>query len=86
MSRLVKNRRLARAQRRIMIKPESAWLSAVGEIEIGIGRASYATWLKSARFIKYEDGQFVIGVQNGYVKEWMETRLLSQLKRVLMKL
>lgn len=68
-----------------MIKPESAWLSAVGEIEIGIGRASYATWLKSARFIKYEDGQFVIGVQNGYVKEWMETRLLSQLKRVLVE-
>lgn len=65
------------------MKPESAWLSTVGEIEIGIGRASYATWLKSARFVKYEDGQFVIGVQNGYVKEWMETRLLSQLKRVL---
>jgi chromosomal replication initiator protein len=66
-----------------MIKPESAWLSAIGELEIGIGRASYATWLKSARFVKYEDKQFVIGVQNGYVKEWMETRLLGQIKRVI---
>jgi chromosomal replication initiator protein len=33
--------------------------------------------------VTYEDGQFVIGVPNGYVKEWMENRMLGQLKRIL---
>lgn len=65
------------------MRPEEAWQSAVGEMEISLGRASYATWLKSARLVTYEDGQFVIGVQNGYVKEWMETRMAPQLKRAL---
>ena len=65
------------------MRPEEAWQSALGEIEITIGRGSYVTWIKSARLVTYEDGQFVIGVPNGYIKEWMEHRMLSQFKRVL---
>ncbi len=65
------------------MRPEEAWQSALGEIEINIGRGSYMTWIKSARLVTYEDGQFVIGVPNGYIKEWMEHRMLGQFKRVL---
>ncbi len=65
------------------MRPEEAWQSALGEIEINVGRGSYITWIKSARLVTYEDGQFVIGVPNGYIKEWMEHRMLSQFKRVL---
>ena len=65
------------------MRPEEAWKSALGEIEINVGRGSYITWIKSARLVTYEDGQFVIGVPNGYIKEWMEHRMLSQFKRVL---
>ena len=65
------------------MRPEEAWQSAIGEIEISVGRGTYTTWLKSARLVTYEDGQFVIGVPNGYVKEWMENRMLGQLKKLL---
>jgi len=30
-----------------------------------------------------EDGAFVIGVHNGYAKDWLENRLLSMIKRTL---
>jgi chromosomal replication initiator protein len=41
------------------------------------------TWLRNARLLTYEDGQFVIGLPNGYAKEWIEQRMLSYLKRML---
>jgi chromosomal replication initiator protein len=66
-----------------MMRAEEAWQSAIGEIEVNVGRGSYTTWIKSARLVTYEDGQFIIGVPNGYVKEWMENRMLGQLKRIL---
>jgi chromosomal replication initiator protein len=65
------------------MKPEEAWQSVLGEIELNIGRGSYLTWLKTARLVTYEDGQFVIGVANGYVKEWMEHRKLNDVKKLL---
>jgi chromosomal replication initiator protein len=65
------------------MRPEEAWQSALGEIEINMGRSGYVTWLKSARLVTYEDGQFVIGVANGYVKEWIEQRKLTEIKKML---
>lgn len=65
------------------MKAEEAWRSVLGEIEVSMGRSSYVTWLKSARLITYEDGQFVIGVANGYAKEWIEQRKLGDIKRLL---
>lgn len=65
------------------MKAEEAWQSVLGEIEIGMGRSSYVTWLKSARLMTYEDGQFVIGVANGYAKEWIEQRKLNDIKKML---
>ncbi len=65
------------------MRPEEAWQSAIGEIEVSVGRGSYMTWIKSARLVTYEDGQFVIGVPNGYVKDWMEHRMQGQLKKML---
>jgi chromosomal replication initiator protein len=65
------------------MKAEEAWQSTQGELELNLGRGSYVTWLKSTKFISYEDGQFFIGVPNGYVKEWLEHRMLNDIKRVL---
>jgi chromosomal replication initiator protein len=65
------------------MRPDEAWQSAIGELEVSVGRGNYTTWIKSARLVTYEDGQFIIGVPNGYVKEWMENRLVSQIKKIL---
>jgi chromosomal replication initiator protein len=65
------------------MRPEQAWQSVLGEIEVTAGRSSYTTWLQNARLLAYEDGQFVIGVSNGYAKEWIEQRKLNELQRML---
>ncbi len=64
------------------MRPEEAWQSTLGEIELNMGKSSF-TLLKGAKLVTYEDGQFVIGVSNGYVKDWMEQRKLSEIKRLL---
>lgn len=66
-----------------VVRPEEAWQATVGEIEISAGRGNYQAWLRSARYVSYEDGQFIIGVSNGYVKDWMEHRMLTALKKSL---
>ena len=37
----------------------------------------------NAELLTYEDGVYVIGVQNAYARDWLEERLLSTVKRVL---
>ena len=49
-------------------------------------QATFDTWLRDSRFVKFEDGSFVIGVKNGYAKDWLETRLLATIKRTLARL
>ncbi|NIV39796.1 MAG: ATP-binding protein, partial [Anaerolineae bacterium] len=49
-------------------------------------QATFDTWLHDSRLLKYEDGTFVIGVKNGYAKDWLEHRLLATIKRTLARL
>jgi chromosomal replication initiator protein len=65
------------------MQPEEAWKSTLGEIELSMSGRSTFTWLKGAKLVTYEDGQFVIGVTNGYAKEWLEQRNKSEIKRLL---
>jgi chromosomal replication initiator protein len=49
-------------------------------------QATFDTWLRGAKFVKYEYGSFVVGVKNGYAKDWLEHRLLPTIKRTLCRL
>ena len=49
-------------------------------------QATFDTWLRDSRLLKYEDGAFVVGVKNGYAKDWLEHRLLTTIKRTLARL
>lgn len=49
-------------------------------------QATFDTWLRDSRLLKYEDGTFVIGVKSGYAKDWLEHRLLATIKRTLARL
>jgi chromosomal replication initiator protein len=65
------------------MRPEEAWQSALGEIELNMGKSSFVNFLKGAKMVTYEDGHFVIGVSNGYIKEWMEMRKQAEIKKLL---
>ena len=65
------------------MRPEDAWQAVLGEIELNMGKSSVVAWLKGAKLVTYEDGEFVIGVSNGYVKEWMEHRKQTEIRKLL---
>jgi hypothetical protein len=62
---------------------DQIWQTALGELQLQLTGATFDTWLKRTNLIASEDGMFVIGVHNGYAKDWLEHRLLSMIKRTL---
>ncbi len=65
---------------------EQVWPAALGELQLQMTKATFDTWLRDSRLLKYEDGVFVVGVQSGYAKDWLENRLLATIKRTLARL
>ncbi|MGD2251529.1 MAG: chromosomal replication initiator protein DnaA [Anaerolineales bacterium] len=59
------------------------WQAALGQMQLEMPRAAFDTWVRDAELIAYEDGCYIIGVQNAYARDWLEDRLLSTTKRVL---
>jgi chromosomal replication initiator protein len=65
------------------MKAEQAWQAARGQLQIEMPRAAFDTWVHSAELVSYEDGSFIIGVQNAYARDWLDSRLSSTVKRLL---
>ena len=68
------------------MKPEQVWSAALGELQMQMTKATFDTWLRGSKLLKSEDGLFVVGVKNGYAKDWLENRLLTTIKRTLARL
>jgi len=68
------------------MKPDHIWSAALGELQLQMTPPIFDTWLRTSRLLKYEDGTFVVGVENGYAKDWLEHRLLAMIKRTLARL
>ncbi|NLE44784.1 MAG: chromosomal replication initiator protein DnaA [Chloroflexi bacterium] len=66
--------------------PSHIWSAALGELQMQMTQATYDTWLRDSRLMKYEDNTFVVAVRNGYAKDWLEHRLQSPIKRTLARL
>jgi chromosomal replication initiator protein len=71
---------------RLTMKPDLVWSAALGELQLQMTQATFDTWLRDSRFLKYEDGVFVVGVKSGYAKDWLENRLFATIKRTLARL
>jgi len=65
------------------MKPEKVWQAALGELQLQMTKATFDTWVKQTHVLAYEDGSFIIGVQNGFAKDWLENRLLGTIQRTL---
>jgi chromosomal replication initiator protein len=68
------------------MKPSHVWSAALGELQLQMTQATFDTWLRDSRLLKYEDGTFVVSVKSGYAKDWLENRLLTTIKRTLARL
>ena len=65
------------------MKAEQAWQAAVGQLQLEMPKAAFNTWVRDTELISYEDGSFVLGVQNAYARDWLDSRLSSTVKRLL---
>ncbi len=53
---------------------EELWKAALGQIELSISKANFITWFKNTSIQSHENGRIVIGVPNGFAKEWLENK------------
>lgn len=64
--------------------PECAiWKKAYTQLEIQLDRASFDTWVRAARFMRCEAGQYVIGVANDFARDMLQHRLYRDVRRIL---
>jgi hypothetical protein len=70
----------------------SRWETVSKELEMQMTKATFNTWLKPAQLLAWESTdqdhgpgstRVVLGVPNGYVKDWLENRLLTPIQRTL---
>jgi chromosomal replication initiator protein len=62
---------------------EELWKAALGEIELSISKANFSTWFKDTIIISNNKGQVLIGVPNGFAKEWLENKFNSYIIKAL---
>lgn len=60
-----------------------AWQAALGQLQVEMPKGTFDTWVRDAELVAYEDGSFVIGVNNAYARDWLESRLKSTATRML---
>lgn len=62
------------------------WQAVLGELEVSISRAQFATWFKHTSIVGNEDGRVIVAVPNIITKEWLEKKYHDDIKAVLGKI
>jgi len=62
------------------------WETALGELQIQVSRHNYQTWLEKTSGLGYRDSQFVVGVPNTFVAEYLDKNQRSLIERTLIRL
>ena len=64
-----------------MIDSKKLWESVLGEVELQVSRANFATWFKDTFILKINDGTVYVAVPNPFVKDW----LVSKYHKLILK-
>lgn len=62
---------------------EEIWRSVLGNIELTISKANFSTWFKNTKILSIENDHVVVGVPNGFAKEWLENKYQSYILQAL---
>ncbi|KKR03912.1 MAG: Chromosomal replication initiator protein DnaA [Parcubacteria group bacterium GW2011_GWF2_39_13b] len=62
---------------------EELWQAALGEIELNLSRANFITWFRNTGIIDKKEGLAVIGVPNGFSKEWLANKYYKLVLKAL---
>ncbi len=53
---------------------DKLWQSILGEMEVQLSRANFATWLKNSNLMEEREGTLFIALPNNFAKEWVENK------------
>ncbi|UCD53819.1 MAG: chromosomal replication initiator protein DnaA [Dehalococcoidia bacterium] len=62
---------------------KQAWEATLGELQIQVSKSNYRTWLEKTVGLSYQDNQFVIGVPNTFVAEYLDKKQRSLIEKTL---
>jgi chromosomal replication initiator protein len=63
--------------------PQQMWEAALGELQLQVNKANYDTWLKKTIGLNYQGNEFVVGVPNTFVAEYLDRNQRSLIEKVL---
>ncbi|MFC1942028.1 chromosomal replication initiator protein DnaA [Chloroflexota bacterium] len=66
--------------------PQEIWETALGELQIQVSKPNYRTWFGKTSGLTYEDNQFIVGVPNAFVAEYLEKNQRSLIEKSLIGL
>jgi chromosomal replication initiator protein len=59
------------------------WEAALGELQIQVTKSNYRTWLEKTEGLSYKGNQFVVGVPNVFVAEYLDQNQRSLIEKTL---
>ena len=62
---------------------EKLWQSVLGTLQQEMPRASFDTWVRDARAIRYDGNAVIAYVRNSYAKDWLTNRLTPRVTQLL---
>lgn len=65
------------------MEANQAWQATLGQLQMKMAKETYDTWVRDAKFIAHKDNTFYIGVNNAYVRDWLENRLTGTVIKLL---
>jgi len=65
---------------------KALWEKALVEIELEVSKANFSTWFKSTHIVKRDSGTVFIGVQNEFVRDWLQNKYNTTILRILRNL
>ncbi len=71
------------------MEPGSAheiWEAALGELQVQVTKSNYRTWLEKTEGLSHQGNQFVIGVPNAFIAEYLDQNQRSLIEKTLIGL
>jgi hypothetical protein len=62
---------------------QEAWQAVLGQLQMEMPRASFDTWVRDTEALSLDDGTLTISTRNEYARDWLESRLQSTVRRLL---
>jgi chromosomal replication initiator protein len=62
------------------------WEAALGELQLQLSKPNYQTWFKGTQGLAYDGDQFLVGVPNAFVAEYLEKNQRSLIEKTLIGL